>query len=211
MRLGNAEDARVAAEQIGTEHRFLVSQLTDTVGMSLTDTIGVSYTSTVGTADSVTGSDSVTSTTGRSSRPQPAGRLRAVCRLHWVSQPGSEFLGGVVRLAVYHGWDQRWHVVGLEHVTGRRQQRFGGQDQRSARASLSSSSTSFSSCRRAPSSCATRHREAVRCCWPTRIQPSWRCRPPRWRRALRSTARRQPADPAMAPATPAAGGQSARM
>jgi hypothetical protein len=72
MRLGNAEDARVAAEQIGTEHRFLVSQLTDTVGTSLSDTIGVSYTSTVGTADSVTGSDSVTSTAGRSrghSRP----------------------------------------------------------------------------------------------------------------------------------------------
>jgi hypothetical protein len=72
MRLGNAEDARIAAEQIGTEHRFLVSQLTDTVGTSVTDTIGVSYTSTVGTADSVTGSDSVTRTAGRSrghSRP----------------------------------------------------------------------------------------------------------------------------------------------
>ncbi len=72
MRLGNAEDARVAAEQIGTEHRFVVSQLTDTVGMSLTDTVGASYTSTVGTADSVAGSDSVTRSTGRSrgrSRP----------------------------------------------------------------------------------------------------------------------------------------------
>jgi hypothetical protein len=66
MRLGNAEDARIAAEQIGTEHRFLVSQLTDTVGTTLTDTVGGSYTSTVGTADSVTGSDSVTTTTGRS-------------------------------------------------------------------------------------------------------------------------------------------------
>jgi hypothetical protein len=72
MRLGNAEDARVAAEQIGTEHRFLVSQLTDTVGTTLTDTIGASYTSTVGSADSVTGSDSVTRTAGHSrgrSRP----------------------------------------------------------------------------------------------------------------------------------------------
>ncbi len=66
MRLGNAEDAKIAAEQIGTEHKFLVSQLTDTVGTSLTDTAGLSYTSTVGTADSVTGSDSVTTTTGRS-------------------------------------------------------------------------------------------------------------------------------------------------
>jgi hypothetical protein len=72
MRLGNAEDARVAAEQIGTEHRFLVSQLTDTVGTTLSDTIGASYTSSVGSADSVTGSDSVTRTAGHSrgrSRP----------------------------------------------------------------------------------------------------------------------------------------------
>ena len=82
MRLGNAEDARVAAEQIGTEHRFVVSQLTDTVGTSLTDTIGASYTSTVGTADSVTGSDSVTRTRWPQPRPQPAGRLRAVRGLH---------------------------------------------------------------------------------------------------------------------------------
>ena len=40
MRLGNAEEARAASEQIGSEHRFVVSQLTDTVGMSLTDTVG---------------------------------------------------------------------------------------------------------------------------------------------------------------------------
>jgi hypothetical protein len=66
MRLGNADDARFAAEHIGTEHRFVVSQLTDTVGSSVTDTLGMSYTSTVGTADSVTGSDSVTQTAGRS-------------------------------------------------------------------------------------------------------------------------------------------------
>jgi hypothetical protein len=72
MRLGNADDARLAAEQIGTEHRFVVSQLTDTVGMSLTDTIGASYTSTAGTSDSVTASDSLTRTTGRShGRSQP--------------------------------------------------------------------------------------------------------------------------------------------
>ena len=72
MRLGNADDARLAAEQIGAEHRFVVSQLTDTVGMSLTDTIGASYTSTAGTSDSVTASDSLTRTTGRSrGRSQP--------------------------------------------------------------------------------------------------------------------------------------------
>jgi hypothetical protein len=66
MRLGNAQDARAASEQIGTEHRFVVSQLTDTVGTSLTDTAGDSYTSTVGTADSVADSVSVSATAGRS-------------------------------------------------------------------------------------------------------------------------------------------------
>jgi hypothetical protein len=66
MRLGNAEDARVASEQIGTEHRFVVSQLTDTVGTSVTDTAGDSYTSTVGDAGSVTDSVSVTGTEGHS-------------------------------------------------------------------------------------------------------------------------------------------------
>lgn len=67
MRLGNGEDARAASELIGTEHRFVVGQLTDTVGTSLTDTWGDSYTSTVGTADSVSDSVSVSESTGRSS------------------------------------------------------------------------------------------------------------------------------------------------
>jgi hypothetical protein len=53
MRLGNADDARAASEQIGTEHRFVVSQLTDTVGDSVSDTGSYSYTSTVGTTESV--------------------------------------------------------------------------------------------------------------------------------------------------------------
>jgi hypothetical protein len=66
MRLGNAEDARVAAEQIGTEHRFVLSQLTDTVGASVTGTSGWSYTSTVATADSVSVSASTSQSTGRS-------------------------------------------------------------------------------------------------------------------------------------------------
>jgi hypothetical protein len=66
MRLGNAPDAKLASEQIGTEHRFVLSQLTDTVGDSLTDTTGDSYTSTVGTADSVSDSVSVSVTSGRS-------------------------------------------------------------------------------------------------------------------------------------------------
>jgi hypothetical protein len=66
MRLGNADDAKVASEQIGTEHRFVLSQLTDTVGASVTDTSGWSYTSTVGTADSVSVSASTSQTTGQS-------------------------------------------------------------------------------------------------------------------------------------------------
>jgi hypothetical protein len=66
MRLGNADDAKVASEQIGTEHRFVVSQLTDTVGASITDTSGWSYTSTVGTAGSVSVSASTSQSEGRS-------------------------------------------------------------------------------------------------------------------------------------------------
>jgi hypothetical protein len=66
MRLGNAEDARTASEQIGTEHRFVLAQLTDTVGTSVTDTGGDSYTSTVGTSDSVAGSASFSVTDGHS-------------------------------------------------------------------------------------------------------------------------------------------------
>ncbi len=66
MRLGNADEAKVASEQIGTEHRFVLSQLTDTVGASVTDTSGWSYTSTVGIADSLAASVSASQTTGRS-------------------------------------------------------------------------------------------------------------------------------------------------
>jgi hypothetical protein len=58
MRLGNGEDAKAASEQIGSEHRFVLSQLTETVGTSVTDTTGVSYTSTVGGSASVAASDS---------------------------------------------------------------------------------------------------------------------------------------------------------
>ena len=65
MRLGNAGDAKAASEQIGTAHRFVVSQLTDTVGDSVSDTASYSYTSTVGTADSVAASASASQSTGR--------------------------------------------------------------------------------------------------------------------------------------------------
>jgi len=65
MRLGNADDAKAASEQIGTAHRFVVSQLTDTVGDSVSDTASYSYTSTVGTADSVAESTSASQASGR--------------------------------------------------------------------------------------------------------------------------------------------------
>jgi hypothetical protein len=67
MRLGNAEDAKAASEQIGTEHRFVLSQLTETVGTSATETTGGSYTSTVGGSKSVTASASVSDSASRGS------------------------------------------------------------------------------------------------------------------------------------------------
>jgi hypothetical protein len=84
MRLGNAEDAKAASEQVGMAHRFVVSQLTETVGTSVTDTFGSSYTSTVGdsasTATSTSDSESRSSGTGRSSAgvlPLPGGGSRS--------------------------------------------------------------------------------------------------------------------------------------
>jgi hypothetical protein len=70
MRLGNAEEAKAASDQIGSEHRFVISQLTDTIGTSVTDTAGGSYTSTVGDSSSAAVSasenESGSKTTGRS-------------------------------------------------------------------------------------------------------------------------------------------------
>jgi hypothetical protein len=63
MRLGNAEDAKAASEQIGTQHRFVISQLTETVGSSVTDTTGSSYTSTVGDSTSLAASSSASDST----------------------------------------------------------------------------------------------------------------------------------------------------
>jgi hypothetical protein len=68
MRLGNAEDAKAASEQLGTEHRFVLSQLTETIGQSVTDTTGGSYTTSTGRSDSVSTSrsDSDSWSVGRS-------------------------------------------------------------------------------------------------------------------------------------------------
>src|SRR5271165_4860616 len=68
MRLGNAEDAKAASEQLGTEHRFVLSQLTETIGVSVTDTTTSAYTSTTGsvssTAASWSQSDGLSRSTG---------------------------------------------------------------------------------------------------------------------------------------------------
>ena len=78
MRLGNAEDAKSASEQIGMAHRFVLSQLTETIGTSVSDTLGGSYTSTVGdsasAAASTSDSESRSAGTGRTS-PSGAGVL----------------------------------------------------------------------------------------------------------------------------------------
>ncbi|MDQ2816475.1 MAG: hypothetical protein M3Z75_32730, partial [Actinomycetota bacterium] len=66
MRLGNAEDAKAASEQLGTEHRFVLSQLTETIGLSVTDTTGSAYTSTTGAVSSVATSRSSSEGTSRS-------------------------------------------------------------------------------------------------------------------------------------------------
>ncbi len=100
MRLGNSDDAKVASELIGTEHRFVIGQLTDTVGASVTGTWGDQYTSTVGTSESVTDTASVSRSRGGSkgqgrSRPGHSGpfgdfgRSTSVDRSYSVAQSGS--------------------------------------------------------------------------------------------------------------------------
>jgi hypothetical protein len=64
MRLGNAEDAKAASEQLGSEHRFVLSQLTDTIGSSVTDTTATSYTSTVSASGSLSSSVTVSESSG---------------------------------------------------------------------------------------------------------------------------------------------------
>ena len=127
MRLGNAEDARIAAEQIGTEHRFVISQLTDTVGASVTDTIGVSYTSSAGNSESVADSDSVTITGGSSSgrgRSRPGMTLAPFADFTGSVSRDVELVGGGIRLQLDHCRDQHRNLMGLEHLTRHRRERF---------------------------------------------------------------------------------------
>jgi hypothetical protein len=74
MRLGNAEDAKAASEQIGSAHRFVLSQLTETIGTSVTDSLGGSYTSTFGdSASAATSSSDNESRSDGTGRTSPAG------------------------------------------------------------------------------------------------------------------------------------------
>ena len=78
MRLGNAEDAKAASEQLGTEHRFVLSQLTETIGLSVTDTTGSAYTSTTGSVSSAATSRSTSEGSSRSTghgHSDPGGSL----------------------------------------------------------------------------------------------------------------------------------------
>ncbi len=75
MRLGNAEEAKAASEQIGTEHRFVLSQLTETIGVSVTDTTSSAYTSTTGSADSTSTSWSESEGLSRSTGHGHSGSL----------------------------------------------------------------------------------------------------------------------------------------
>jgi hypothetical protein len=74
MRLGNSEDAEAASKQLGMAHRFVLSQLTETIGTSVSDTLGGSYTSTVGDSASsaASASDSESRSTG-AGRTSPSG------------------------------------------------------------------------------------------------------------------------------------------
>jgi hypothetical protein len=82
MRLGNVEDAKAASEQIGSEHRFVLSQLTETIGVSVTDTTSDAYTSTASSTYSSADSWSVSESTSRS-----AGRSRSESSLLLPAQP----------------------------------------------------------------------------------------------------------------------------
>ena len=74
MRLGNGEDARAASEQLGSEYRFVLSQLTETIGTSVTDSLGSSYTSTVGdSASAATSASDSASWSAGTGRTSPSG------------------------------------------------------------------------------------------------------------------------------------------
>jgi hypothetical protein len=68
MRLADAEDARAASEQLGAGHRFVLAQLTETIGGSVADTADGTYASTAAAA----GSPAVSPPAGGLSRGEPS-------------------------------------------------------------------------------------------------------------------------------------------
>src|SRR5262249_44923642 len=135
MRLGNGDDARTASELIGTEHRFVVAQGTDTGGTALTDTWGGAYTSTASTSQAVAGSLSAGTRGGgrrggeRRGGQQRTGagaaRARAVRRLQFQLEPGLELLSERVGVGVAHRSHQLWLVVGSQSFPRSWRQRLG--------------------------------------------------------------------------------------
>ncbi len=95
MRLGNAEDARVASEHIGTEHRLELAQLTETISESLHGLDG-GYTSTIDQLeDAARRSVARATPTWRRtspSRPSGAGRADKIAEKERVLQRSREFL-----------------------------------------------------------------------------------------------------------------------
>jgi hypothetical protein len=75
MRPGRAEDAEVAIEQLGAGHRFVLSQLTETVGRTVTDTTASAYTPAAGSVASAAGSvASAPGSVASAAAPRPAGQ-----------------------------------------------------------------------------------------------------------------------------------------
>ena len=95
MRLGNAEEAKAASEQLGTEHRFVLAQLTETVGLSVTDTTAGTYTSTTGSVSSVADSWSASEGTTRGTGSGWAGQGPWPASFSRSAQDGASRSSGV--------------------------------------------------------------------------------------------------------------------
>jgi hypothetical protein len=123
MRLGNAADAKAARDHIGTDQRFVLSQLTDTVGTSIADSTGESYTSTIGSSDSVSRSASATTTSGRS-RGRGASHENSFLPLSRATRSSSEdtsqSLGSTDTEAITEGISasSAWGISTSKAVTG---------------------------------------------------------------------------------------------
>ena len=121
MRLGNVEDAKAASEQLGTEHRFVLSQLTETIGLSVTDTTAGTYTSTTGSVSSVADSWSTSEGSTRGTGSGWTGQGPWPTSFSRNAQAGASHSSGVSE-SVSDG-HQLQHGVGDDHVHGDGRQR----------------------------------------------------------------------------------------